>query len=94
MCLGIPGRLVERDGGDAEIATGLVEFSGIRRRVCLVCTPDANPGDYVIVHAGVAISRLDPVEAARVLSYLEEIKDNEGWEELPGESGGRDALRR
>jgi hydrogenase maturation factor len=48
----------------------------------------------VIVHAGVAISRLDPVEAARVLSYLEEIKDNEGWQEPPAESGDHDALRR
>ena len=94
MCLGIPGLLIERDGNDTEIATGLVEFAGIRRRVCLVCTPDANPGDYVIVHAGVAISRLDPVEAARVLSYLDEVKDNDGWEVPPAESGDHDALRR
>jgi len=88
MCLGIPGLLVERDGPDADIPSGLVEFAGMRRRVCLVCTPDAIPGDYVIVHAGVAISRLDPVEAARVLAFLDEIKENEGWE------GERDALRR
>lgn len=84
MCLGIPGLLVERDGTDVEIPSGLVEFAGIRRRVCLVCTPEANLGDYVIVHAGVAISRLDPVEASRVLSYLNEITENEGWESPDG----------
>jgi hydrogenase expression/formation protein HypC len=89
MCLGIPGMLVERDLHDTDIPSGLVEFAGIRRRVCLVCTPDAKPGDYVIVHAGLAISRLDPVEAQRVLSYLEEFKESEGWE-----SGDSDALRR
>ena len=90
MCLGIPGMIVERNNTDAEIPSGLVEFAGIRRRVCLVCTPEAKLGDYVIVHAGVAISMLDPVEAARVLSYLEEIKDKDGWAEP--EDG--DALRR
>jgi hydrogenase expression/formation protein HypC len=89
VCLGIPGLLVQRDSGEAEIPSGLVEFAGIRRRVCLACAPEARPGDYVIVHAGVAISTLDPVEAARVLSYLEEIKENEGWES----PGGDDALR-
>ncbi len=87
MCLGVPGLLVERD--EAEIPSGLVEFAGIRRRVCLACTPEARLGDYVIVHAGVAISTLDPLEAARVLSYLEEIKENEGW----ADPGGDDALR-
>ena len=91
MCLGIPGLLVERD--DADIPTGLVEFAGLRRRVCLVCTPEAIPGDYVIVHAGVAISRLDQIEAARVLKYLDEVQENEGWQASPSDSGDHDALR-
>jgi hydrogenase expression/formation protein HypC len=82
--------LVERGGDKADIPSGLVEFAGIRRRVCLACTPEARLGDYVIVHAGVAISTLDPVEAARVLSYLEEIKVTEEWD-MPG---AEDALRR
>jgi hydrogenase expression/formation protein HypC len=93
MCLGIPGLLVDREETDTEILTGLVEFAGIRRRVCLVCTPDAKPGDYVIVHAGIAISRLDAIEAARTLSFLDEIKETESW--APNfESGESDALRR
>jgi hydrogenase expression/formation protein HypC len=89
VCLGVPGLLIERDD-DVDLPSGLVEFAGVRRRACLVCTPEAKPGDYVIVHAGVAISTLDPVEAARVLSYLDAIRDNEGWSEP--EDG--DAIRR
>ena len=93
MCLGVPGLLIEREG-DTEIPSGLVEFAGIRRRVCLICTPDALPGDYVIVHAGVAISKLDAVEAERVLSYLREIEETNEWQASPEYSGGDDALRR
>jgi hydrogenase expression/formation protein HypC len=73
MCLGVPGRIVERDGRTDETATGVVEFAGVRRRVSLACVPEAIPGDYVIVHAGVAISRVDPDEAERVFAYLREI---------------------
>ncbi len=79
MCLGVPGQLIDRDAA-AELAGGVVEFAGIRRRVCLACVPEAQPGDYVIVHAGIAISRIDPVEAQRVLAYLQEAGDSDGWE--------------
>lgn len=82
MCLGVPGRIVERSDGD-ELAFGLVEFAGVRRRVCLACVPEALAGDYVIVHAGVAISRVDPVEAQRVFAYLQRIDDLDGWAEAP-----------
>jgi hydrogenase expression/formation protein HypC len=87
MCLGIPGRVVERQAATDELATGIVEFAGVRRRTCLACVPEAQPGDYVIVHAGVAISRVDPVEAQRVFAYLNEIDENDGW------MGGRDEIR-
>ena len=46
---------------------------------CLACVPDAREGDYVIVHAGFAISRIDPTEAERVFAYLHEIGESEGW---------------
>lgn len=61
------------------MAQGVVEFAGVRRRVCLACVPEARAGDYVIVHAGIAISRVDPVEAERVFGYLSEIGEEDGW---------------
>src|SRR5262249_23262188 len=80
MCLGIPGQVIELQGAPDGLASALVEFAGLRRRVCTACVPDVRPGDYVIVHAGIAISRLDPDEAGRVLEYLRELGDTEGWE--------------
>jgi hydrogenase expression/formation protein HypC len=79
MCLGIPGMVVELPNSSDEMAQGLVEFAGVRRRVCLACVPEARQGDYVIVHAGIAISRIDPIEAGRVFAYLSEIDEEEGW---------------
>jgi hydrogenase expression/formation protein HypC len=81
MCLGVPGLVVEVSTPTEALAFGLVEFAGIRRRICLACVPEAVPGDYVIVHAGIAISRVDAVEARRVFAYLNEIGDRDGWME-------------
>ncbi|MBI3463463.1 MAG: HypC/HybG/HupF family hydrogenase formation chaperone [Planctomycetes bacterium] len=80
MCLGVPGRVVEFEPDVAELPTALVEFAGIRRRVCMACVPDAQLGEYVVVHAGIAISRIDPAEAERVFAYLDEIGDKDGWD--------------
>ena len=82
MCLGIPGLVVERQESGDELASAVVEFAGIRRRVCLACVPEAGAGDYVIVHAGIAISRIDPAEAGRVFAFLEESGDRDGWDEV------------
>jgi hydrogenase expression/formation protein HypC len=75
MCLGVPGKIVEtieeRDG----LRFGVVEFDGLRRTVCLECVPDAAPGEYVIVHAGVAITRLDAEEAERLLQILRSLAE-------------------
>jgi hydrogenase expression/formation protein HypC len=79
MCLGVPGLVVARDGVSDARACASVEFAGVRRRVCIACVPEVQPGDYVIVHAGIAISRIDAREAARVFEYLEEIGDTDGW---------------
>ncbi len=70
MCLGVPGRIVERLPDDAGLPAGLVAFDGLRRPVCLACVPEAKAGDYVIVHAGLALSVLDEAEAARLLADL------------------------
>lgn len=72
MCLGIPGRVTDTPEGELRMAQ--VAFGGIAKRVCLAYVPEADVGDYVIVHAGFAISRVDPAEAERVFSYLREIE--------------------
>lgn len=84
MCLGIPGRVVERSNSEHDLALALVEFGGIRRQVSLACVPEAQLGDYVIVHAGIAISRLDVEEAERLLLHLREMNELEGMDEIPG----------
>ncbi|MBN1954698.1 MAG: HypC/HybG/HupF family hydrogenase formation chaperone [Anaerolineae bacterium] len=72
MCLGIPGRIIETD--DAPLMRmGRVDFGGIVREVCLAYVPEAGLDDYVIVHAGFAISRLDEKEAQETLDLLAEM---------------------
>lgn len=72
MCLGIPGKVVEIYG-QIDLPMAKVEFGGIKKEVCLVYTPEAVVGDYVIVHVGFAISRVDEAEAKEIFTYLEEI---------------------
>ena len=82
MCLGIPGRIVERCAiADTALAAGLAEFDGLRRRICLELVPEATVGDYVVVHAGIAISQIDADEAERLLQYLYAMGESEIPEE-------------
>lgn len=79
MCLGIPGKVVrwlEREGAFAQAE---VEFEGIRRLVHMACVTEAELGDYVVVHAGIAISRIDPIEAERIFETLSQWGEDEGW---------------
>ena len=72
MCLGIPGRITEiRD--EAGLAMGKVDFGGVRKDACLAYLPEAQLGDYVIVHVGFAISRVDEAEALKTLEILGEM---------------------
>jgi hydrogenase expression/formation protein HypC len=72
MCLGIPGKVLESyDANGLRMAK--VEFGGIVREICLAYTPEAAVGDYVIVHVGFAISKVDQDEAARTYKLLEEM---------------------
>jgi hydrogenase expression/formation protein HypC len=83
MCLAVPGRVVDIDAG-SEPLMGTVLFGGARRRVCLEWTPDAAPGDYVIVHVGFAIATVDPaaaeesLEIFRALDALPETDERQG----------------
>jgi hydrogenase expression/formation protein HypC len=70
MCLGIPGRVVERRDAQG-LPMGVVDFGGVRRDVCLAYVSDeVQTGDYVIVHVGFAISRVDEAEAHRTFESL------------------------
>jgi hydrogenase expression/formation protein HypC len=72
MCLGIPGEVIEvRE--DAGLKFAQVRFGGVTREVCLECQPDAAVGDFVLVHVGFAIARIDREEAARAWDVLETI---------------------
>lgn len=73
MCLGIPGRILDIEV--SALRTGIVDFDGLRRTVCLVYTPEAEVGDYVIVHVGFAISQVDEAEAAKTLAVLRAMPD-------------------
>jgi hydrogenase expression/formation protein HypC len=71
MCLGIPGEVQSITDGDLRM--GRVAFGGIVKEVCLAYVPEAQAGDFVVVHAGFAISRIDREGAARVFAYLDEM---------------------
>lgn len=73
MCLGVPGRIVEWLERDPLLARARVEFDGVQRECHLACVPDAQVGDYVVVHAGVAISRIDTAAAERLLAELRSL---------------------
>lgn len=75
MCLAVPGKILNISGDEPLSRSGRVSFGGIVKEVNLTCVPEANIGDYVIVHVGCAISRLDEREAQRVFEYLRELDD-------------------
>jgi len=72
VCLAVPGRVVSVPEGELRVAR--VAFGGVTKEVCLVYVPDASVGDYVIVHVGFAISRLDEAAAELVWSQLSELE--------------------
>ena len=84
MCLGIPGELLEvrdRDG----LHLGTVRFGGVTREVCLDYVPDAVAGEYVVVHVGFAISKIDRAAAEQAYRVLEDLGETAELE--PGGTG-------
>lgn len=72
MCLAIPALVVERIDEDA-----VIDLGGVRKQISLALVPDAGVGDYVIVHVGYAISKLDPNEAQRTLALFAQLDDSQ-----------------
>ena len=79
MCLAIPGKVIRWLNRDPIAALADVEFGGVTRSCQMACVPEAEVGDYVIVHAGVAISTIDAAEAERTLAELASLPDDDEW---------------
>ena len=87
MCLAIPGKIVSLLQEEALMKTGKVNFGGILKEVNLSYVPEAGVGDYVIVHVGFAISRVEESEALKVFEYLaqmEELAEMRSADEISG----------
>jgi len=86
MCLAIPGKLISLDTS-ATPKMGKVSFGGIQKNVCMEWLPEAGIGDYVIVHVGFALSKVDEQEALDTIRMIEEMAD--GLDELDTPPEGR-----
>ena len=95
MCLAVPGRIENIKEEDPLTRSGCVSFGGIHKDVNLAFVPEAQVGDYVIVHAGFALSVLDEAEAAKTFEYLREIGEIEQLQNTSqaGEEESNRALR-
>ncbi|MFM2421069.1 MAG: hypothetical protein RL385_5792 [Pseudomonadota bacterium] len=80
MCLALPARVVSVTGPEEAI----VDLGGVRKSVSIMLVPDAQVGDYVIVHVGHAIGRIDPVEAERTLLLFAELSELERRAKIAG----------
>jgi hydrogenase expression/formation protein HypC len=74
MCLAVPGQIIDFSEASATERMGRVNFGGVIKEVSLAFTPEAGVGDYVIVHAGFAISQLDEEEAQAALAEFAALK--------------------
>ncbi|MCU0452248.1 MAG: HypC/HybG/HupF family hydrogenase formation chaperone [Bacteroidetes bacterium] len=86
MCLAIPGKLISLNN-DSTPKMGIVSFGGIQKNICMEWLPEAAVGDYVIVHVGFALSRLDEAEALETIRMFEKM--GEGLDELDTPPEGR-----
>lgn len=75
MCLGVPGQILSVDERPDGLAMARVSFGGVVKEVCLAYTPEAQVGDYVVVHVGFAISRIDEAEAQELFRFLEQMQE-------------------
>jgi hydrogenase expression/formation protein HypC len=97
MCLAVPGKVVEI-AGEGLVRMGRVDFCGVQRQACLAYVPEVAVGDYVLVHVGFAISRIDEqaaLETLQVLAAIGGLAEIEGPDTFAAASsrGGPDAPR-
>ena len=77
MCLAVPGKVVSIDERNPELKMAKVNFSGVSKEVCIQWLPDVNVGDYVLVHVGFALNKIDEKDAEETLRILREMGDIE-----------------
>ncbi|MEU0217571.1 HypC/HybG/HupF family hydrogenase formation chaperone [Streptomyces sp. NPDC006265] len=92
MCLAVPGKVVAIDDS-ADPLTGLIDFGGVQKQACLEYVSDVKVGEYVIVHVGFALQRLDEESALASLKLFEELglleeEFGDAWEQAAKEAGG------
>lgn len=75
MCLAIPGKVLSISGDDPLTRMGKVDFSGVVKQASLAYVPEVRVGDYVIVHVGFALSKVDEAEARKVFEYLRQMNE-------------------
>ncbi|MEU9570935.1 HypC/HybG/HupF family hydrogenase formation chaperone [Streptomyces massasporeus] len=98
MCLAVPGKVVAIDDS-AEPLTGLIDFGGVQKKACLEYVSDVKVGEYVIVHVGFALQRLDEESALASLKLFEELglleeEFGDAWEQAAKEAGDTLAAER
>ncbi|MFJ7296675.1 HypC/HybG/HupF family hydrogenase formation chaperone [Streptomyces collinus] len=98
MCLAVPGKVVAIDDS-AEPLTGLIDFGGVQKKACLEYVSDVKVGEYVIVHVGFALQRLDEESALASLKLFEELglleeEFGDAWEQAAKEAGDTLATER
>ncbi|MGV9455244.1 HypC/HybG/HupF family hydrogenase formation chaperone [Streptomyces sp. NPDC003635] len=91
MCLAVPGKVVSIDAG-ADPLTGLIDFGGVQKEACLEYVPEVRVGEYVIVHVGFALQRLDEESALASLKLFEELglleeEFGDAWEQAARDAG-------
>ena len=77
MCLAVPGKIINISGDDPLTRMGNIDFSGIQKEISLAYLPEAKINDYVIVHAGFAISMIDEEDTTESLKAFQELDDLE-----------------
>jgi len=83
MCLAIPGKIESIRGTDPLTRMGRVNFGGILKEASLAFVPEAKIGDYVIVHVGFALSKVDEDEAQKIFDYLKQMENLDELKEAP-----------
>ncbi|MEU2223420.1 HypC/HybG/HupF family hydrogenase formation chaperone [Streptomyces sp. NPDC018347] len=92
MCLAVPGKVVSIDHR-ADPLTGLIDFGGVQKQACLEYLPDVRVGEYVIVHVGFALQRLDEESARASLELFEQLglleeEFGDAWEQASRQESG------
>jgi len=95
MCLAIPGKIIRIETDPQGVRSGKADFGGVIKQVCLEYTPDVQCGDYVLVHVGFALGKVDVAEAERTYKLLDEmnqLSELDVESEISGPPGARSSL--